>query len=81
MVSSFRLLCAVVGSAAVAVPPTWSPLLTASAGLARHHSDAQCSLNGKVVGGQCQCDPPWRGASCGVLTTEAAKRWGLRLQP
>eukprot|EP01046_Picozoa_sp_COSAG06_P116177 COSAG06_NODE_63149_length_263_cov_0.621951_1_plen_52_part_10 len=43
MVSSFRLLCAVVGSAAVAVPPTFSPL-TASAGLARHHSDAQCSL-------------------------------------
>jgi hypothetical protein len=76
MVSSFRLLCAVVGSAAVAVPPTWSPL-TASAGLARHHSDAQCSLNGKVVGGQCQCDPPWRGASCGVLTTEAAKPGGV----
>eukprot|EP01064_Diplonema_japonicum_P007509 TRINITY_DN15134_c0_g1_i1.p1 TRINITY_DN15134_c0_g1~~TRINITY_DN15134_c0_g1_i1.p1 ORF type:complete len:386 (+),score=80.96 TRINITY_DN15134_c0_g1_i1:34-1191(+) len=30
-------------------------------------TDADCSLNGVCSSGQCDCDPAWGGADCGVL--------------
>eukprot|EP01046_Picozoa_sp_COSAG06_P097055 COSAG06_NODE_43165_length_374_cov_1.312727_1_plen_70_part_01 len=30
-------------------------------------SDLDCRLNGKCVGGTCQCSAAWRGANCSTL--------------
>ena len=32
-------------------------------------SDHDCSLNGRCQDRRCQCDIPWSGVDCGVLTT------------
>lgn len=37
------------------------------------HSDLECSLNGKCVGGGCICKRSWRGAACELLNFVPAK--------
>ena len=34
-------------------------------------SDIHCSLNGACVAGACDCDKPWKGPACGVLSYTA----------
>ena len=43
------------------------PMLVRSASGAVCSSDLGCSLNGRCVGGRCQCDAAWRGPRCGEL--------------
>merc|ERR1712166_628457 len=58
-------------------------LLAASATAAGCASDLDCSLNGVCTGatpaGACECDPPWKGSSCGVLAYKTTPRSGFNL--
>jgi len=40
-------------------------------------TDHDCSLNGVCKAGQCECDVPWTGPSCGRLLTERARSKGV----
>ena len=37
----------------------------------------ECSLNGVCENGECKCDVPWSGASCGILQTAPAQLGGI----
>ena len=51
-------------------------LLGAGGGAA---ADPSCELNGRLAAGQCVCDPPWHGPTCGsLLLTPADPSAGYR---
>lgn len=44
-------------------------------------SDLQCSLNGVCTNGECICDRPWTGSSCGILAYATTPATGKSLFP
>ena len=58
--------------------PGWSPSYdnTSESGLLQWpcRNDEDCSLNGKCLGGTCECRPAWSGHRCHTLVTLPANR-------